>query len=71
MIVMIDDVLKKRNRTRYWLAKKTGIRYANISKLADNKTTSVKFRLIDDICNALECEIEDILKTTKSSDQLK
>ena len=32
----------------------------------NNKTTSIQFSLIDKICDALDCEISDILKHNKS-----
>lgn len=66
MIVKIDHVLKRKKRTRYWLSKKIGVEYANISRLANNQTTSVKFKIIDDICSALECEIHEILEVQKN-----
>lgn len=60
MIITIDEVLKQKGRTRYWLSQKTGITYPNIKRLCDNNTTSIKFTMIDNICMALECTPNDI-----------
>jgi len=61
--VKLDEVLKSKGRTKYWLSKQTGITQQNIGKLCKNKTTSVKFENIDAICTALECEIGDIFES--------
>ena len=63
MKVKLDEVLKSKGRTKYWLSKQTGITQQNIGKLCNNKTTSVKFENIDAICTALECEIGDIFES--------
>ncbi|WP_420892371.1 helix-turn-helix domain-containing protein [Priestia filamentosa] len=57
---MIDDLLKEKSKTRYWLAKEIGMQYHNLCKLADNKTESIKFDLLHLICTALECTPNDI-----------
>ena len=63
MKVKLDEVLKSKGRTKYWLSKQTGITQQNIGKLVNGKTTSVKFENIDAICTALECEIGDIFES--------
>lgn len=65
MIITIDELLAKKNKTRYWLSKKINITYQNLCNLADNKTTSIKFDILENICLALECTPNDILKLNK------
>lgn len=60
MKIKIDDVLAKHNKSRYWLAKKINITWQNMANLCNNKTTSVKFETIENICLALNCEPNDI-----------
>ena len=60
MRITIDNVLNDRDKTRYWLAKQTNLTYPTIKKLCDNNTTSIKFSMIQDICNALSCSPNDI-----------
>lgn len=62
MKIQIDTLLEQQNKTRYWLAKETGIYYANIKKLCDNNTTSIKFEMLNKICDVLDCEPGDIIK---------
>lgn len=61
MMVNIDKLLKDRDKTRYWLSKQIGITYPNIKKLADNNTESIKFKILEDICNVLNCKLDELL----------
>lgn len=58
--INIDLQLKKKNKTRYWLAKEINITYQNLTNLCEGKTSSVKFSIIEKICNALNCTPNDI-----------
>lgn len=57
----IDKLLKEKNKTRYWLAKEIGMAYPNLCKLADNKTESIKFEILENLCIKLECTFDDLL----------
>lgn len=67
MKILIDEVLNNQKKTRYWLASKTGITYLNISNLCSGKTNSIKFSILESICNALKCSPGDILKLEDES----
>ena len=64
MIINIDKILDNKGKTRYWLAKEVGITYPNLVKLCNNKTESIKFDILNKICNILECTPNDILTIT-------
>ena len=64
--VILNDTLKSKNISQYQLAKMTGISASALNNLCNNKTSSIQFSLIDKICDALDCEISDILKHNKS-----
>ena len=65
MKIIIDNVLKEQNKSRYWLANQTGITYPNITNLCNNKTSSIKFEMIDKLCNALKCNPNDIFEVSE------
>ena len=58
----INEILDEQNKTIYWLAQQTGIRYNTIHSLVNNKTESVKFDILDKICDILECDISEIFR---------
>lgn len=57
----IDDLLKKKNKTRYWLSKETGISYPALKKIADNETVSISIENLQKLCDALECNLNNLL----------
>ncbi len=57
----IDKVLNERNITRYRLAQMTDIRYPIIDKYYKNKIIRYDSYVLSKICEALGCEIKDIL----------
>ena len=56
----INEILKKENRSMYWLSKKTGISANNIQKMCNGETNSIRFTSIETICKALNCSINDL-----------
>ena len=65
MKVNIDALLEQRERSRYWLSKEINVAYTTMKKLADNKTESVNFEILENICVALDCTPSDLLKIEK------
>ena len=57
----LESVLDSRNISRYELAKRTGIRYHIIDNYYKNKVTRYDSFILDKICVALDCKIEDII----------
>jgi putative transcriptional regulator len=67
IVVDIEEVLKKRGRTIYWLAKKTGLTYLAVSNLCKLKTKGIEFSTLNLICKELECEPGEVLKYKSDS----
>jgi len=59
--ISLDKVLEERGITRYELAKRTGIQYHIIDKYYKNKVTRYDSFVLDRICTALDCRIEQLL----------
>ena len=45
----------------YWLAKEVDSHYPSIYRLAEGQVVLLNIELLDRICEALECEVADIL----------
>ncbi len=57
----LDNALIQRNITRYELAKRTGIQYQIIDNYYKNKVRRYDSFVLDRICDALDCNIGDIM----------
>lgn len=62
MKVILNETLKKKNISQYKLSKDTGIAASTLNNLCNNKTTSIQFSILDKICNALNCNVSEILE---------
>lgn len=60
--IILDQTLAAKNITRYELAKQTGIQYQVIDNWYKNKVTRYDNFILDRICAALQCGIEDVLE---------
>ncbi len=56
----IDEILKERGKTRYWLYIQLGLSYQNFKKIVENETSAIKFENLKAICDILECTPNDL-----------
>ena len=66
MQIKLRDVLDKEGKSIYQLKKETGIAASTLSRICNNKTSSIEFSVLDKICEALNCTVSDILVPEKS-----
>lgn len=67
MLVTIDEMLSKRNVSRYWLSKTINYHYNSLVRLCNNQTTSIDISIIERICIALNCTPNDILLVERNT----
>ncbi len=63
--ITLDEVLSKRDISRYELAKRTGIRYHIIDNYYKNKVIRYDSYILNKFCIALNCEINELIKFEK------
>lgn len=61
----LDKTLENQKISRYELAKRTGIRYPIIDNYYKNKVIRYDSYVLDKICHALDCGINDIIEFIK------
>lgn len=61
----VDTILKKKNKSRYWLFNElnsiTPISSTNFYNMVDNRTKSIKYENLYKLCKILDCTPNDIL----------
>lgn len=63
--ITLDVALQKCGVSRYELSKRTGIRYHIIDNYYKNKVIRYDSFVLNKICIALDCKIEDIIQYEK------
>lgn len=61
----LDKALEKCGLTRYELGKRTGIQYQVIDNYYKNKVKRYDSDVLDRICNAIGCQISDLIEYKK------
>lgn len=62
----IKEILKEKQKTKYWLVKEMDVDYKSISNLMDCKSSSIRFKTLEKMCKVLDCEPGDILCLKKT-----
>ena len=63
--VNIVELLKRKNKTKYWLKQQMNITSRNLNRIINGETTSISFKYIEDLCNYLDCTIDELLSIIK------
>lgn len=63
--ICLDKTLERFNVSRYELAKRTGIQYQIIDNYYKNKVKRYDSYVVDRICVALDCDVNDIIEYVK------
>lgn len=70
--IKLKELLEEKGKTMYWLSKQTGVRPNTVSQWVNNeelsedkKVKSINLEVLDKICTALDCDVEDIIEHVK------
>jgi len=66
--VRLEELLRQHNKSRYWLAKTTGLSQATISKLFKKQRTGIDFATLNAICKAFDCQPSEFLAYVKDEE---
>ena len=57
----IEDLLKKKKKSKYWLCQKINITNRNLNRIINGETTSISFKYLEELCTYLECSISELI----------
>ena len=60
--IRVNELLKQKKKSKYWLVKHMGSGYQAVSNLMNNETTGIKFETLEKLCKLLNCTPNDIIK---------
>lgn len=59
--INIVELLKKNNKSKYWLCQKMNITSRNLNRIINGKTTSISFKYIEEFCKYLNCSPGELM----------
>lgn len=66
--VILDEYLKTHNISRSSLTRKTEMQYSQVLRYCKNEVQKVDLTILAKICTVLQCDIQDILKLTRGTE---
>ena len=61
VVVNIEYLLKKNNKTKYWLCQKMNMTSKNLNRIIRGEITSISFKYIENFCKFLNCTPGELL----------
>ena len=58
----LDKLLKKNEKTKYWLVNQLESDYQTVNNLMNNKTSSIRFSTLEKLCKIFNCTLDDIFE---------
>ena len=62
MELRIEEILKEKGKTKYWLYIQIGMCYQNFNRLVKNETKGIKFENLKALCDILECTPNELFR---------
>ena len=70
----IEEILRKREQSLYWLSRTTGVSYTTLWRLTKDRSLGVNFATLEKLCVALRCgpgELMELETDTKEKSKTK
>lgn len=58
----IEELLKKNNKSKYWLCQKMNITSRNLNRIIRGDTSSISFKYIEEFCVLLKCSPNELMR---------
>ena len=56
----VQELLDKKNKTKYWLVKNMQSNYETVNRLCNNHAVALQLETIEKLCKLLECTPNDL-----------
>ena len=63
----IEELLKKNNKSKYWLCQQMNITYRNMNRIIRGDTTSISFKYLEEFCTLLNCTPNELITIKKDN----
>ena len=63
--VNIEELLKKKGKSKYWLCNEMNITSHNLNRIILSLTKSISFKYVEEFCHYLDCTPNDLFTIKK------
>ena len=68
IIINIEELLKKNNKSKYWLRQKMNITSRNLNRIIKGETNSISFKYLEEFCDYLNCTPGELIEIKNSNE---
>ncbi len=58
----VAELLEREGKTKYYLYKQLGMSYQNFNKMINNETKSIRYEMIEALCQLLKCTPNELFE---------
>ncbi len=59
--INIVELLKRKQKTKYWLKQQMNITSRNLNRIINGETSSISFKYIEELCEYLDCTVNELI----------
>ena len=63
----IEKLLKRKNKSKYWLCQNMDITNHNLNRIIRGETSSISFKYLEDFCKYLDCTLDELIDIEKDT----
>ena len=63
----IEKLLKKKNKSKYWLCQNMNITSRNLNRVINGENSSIYFKYLEDLCKYLDCTLDELIEIDKEA----
>ena len=63
----IEELLKKKQKTKYWLCKNMDITTRNLNRVIRGETSSISFKYLEELCQYLDCTLDELIEIKREA----
>lgn len=63
----IEELLKKKKKSKYWLCQNMNITSHNLNRVIRGETTSISFKYLEELCQYLDCSLDELIEMDKEA----
>lgn len=67
----IDEVLRERGQSLYWLSRTTGVSYTTLWRFTKDRALGINFATLEKVCIALGCAPGDLMELSAEEEKEK
>jgi putative transcriptional regulator len=67
----IEDILRARGQSLYWLSRTTGVSYTTLWRLTKDRALGINFATLEKMCVALDCQPGELVELGTAKQETK